>query len=305
MPVPARLDAQSTGTTRSLTARNLRVVSQQAFSALPHTVLFDGSLAHGEIVLYAILQSYWWQSGECFASHATLAGQMGVKERMLRNYLKKLVKAGHIVERRHGQGQAKAYSPVETGTVLPVEAAEDCRLKRQENAASKTNRQPVADEAATECQLNRQPVAALRRLPEDKKEPELSLPGEDAAVAADAAPDPAPVDEPTPKKSRKPRRSREDEGTLAPDTIELTDQSYETAAKWGFGRADVAFQLERFLSKARAKGWRYLNWKEAFRNWLLNEVSYAKRDGRKVGGQAPTLSTAQPAPSAPVRMKVY
>lgn len=276
----ALLQDREPATGRSQHAVSLRVVSRPSFSALPHAVLFDPALSHGQIVLYAILQSYWWQSGECYASHTTLAEQLGVKERMLRYNLRKLIAAGHVCERRRGQGQAKVYAPTPSGNTLPVEAAEDCQLNRQPVATSEANRQLIAEQPATDCQFKRQPVAARRRLPEEDAQTGNPPEGE---VAADAAPPPAVEEASKPKeKARRPRRSREDEGTLAPDTIDLTDQSYATAARWGFSREDVGLQLERFLSKARAKGWRYLNWKEAFRNWLLNEVSYARRDGRSV-----------------------
>lgn len=126
------------------------------FSALPHAVLFS-DLSDGAVRMYATIQSHaWGDGGECTASHATLAAEMGRKERTVRALLRELVDAGFVVERRTGHGQAKAYRtaypdpsgknlPVESGNILPVvppkrqksatQAAENCQFKRQKSAA--------------------------------------------------------------------------------------------------------------------------------------------------------------------------
>lgn len=84
-----------------------------SYSALPHGLLFDRRLSDAAVRLYAVLQAHWWQSGECFASHATLAEQMGVQERQIRRLIRELVGAGYVAERRRGHGQAKAYAPIQ------------------------------------------------------------------------------------------------------------------------------------------------------------------------------------------------
>jgi hypothetical protein len=126
------------------------------FSALPHAVLFSG-LSDGAVRMYATIQSHaWGDGGECTASHATLAAEMGRKERTVRALLRELVDAGFVVERRTGHGQAKAYRtacpdpsgknlPVESGNILPVvppkrqksatQAAKNGQFKRQKSAA--------------------------------------------------------------------------------------------------------------------------------------------------------------------------
>jgi hypothetical protein len=91
-----------------------------SYSALPHDVLFDNAISPGARLLYAGLQAYWWKGGECFANHATLASDFGVSQRQIQRYLHELVQAGHIVERHHGRGQAKAYSPANTTDMSPL-----------------------------------------------------------------------------------------------------------------------------------------------------------------------------------------
>src|SRR4051794_31524094 len=81
------------------------------FAKIPYSVLFDRTLSRDARLLYAVLVTHWWKHGECFASHATLAEELGVKERMLRNYLSELLRAGHIVKRPRGRGRAVAFSP--------------------------------------------------------------------------------------------------------------------------------------------------------------------------------------------------
>lgn len=268
------------------------------YSALPHDIMRDTRLSRDARLLYAILQGHWWQGGECWASHATLAAEMGCKERMLRYYLTELLEAGVITERRRGHGQAKAYAP--------AKAARDCQLNGQGDAALGANRQEIAGQAATDCQYKRQPVADRRRSTEEDSLKEEHSGG---SVAADAAPAPTETAPPTDSKpKRQPRRARRDVASEspAPPTIDLTDQSYETAAKWGFDRAAVDFQLERFLSKARAKGWTYADWKAAFRTWLLNEVQYAKRDGRSVALPSRSATpTPRPAQTKPANVRTY
>ena len=87
-----------------------------SFSALPHAVVFDGRLSHGARLLYAVLQAHWWRDGECREGHATLASALGVGERTLRSYVRELLSAGYVGERRRGPGQAKAYAPVDLVT---------------------------------------------------------------------------------------------------------------------------------------------------------------------------------------------
>lgn len=88
-----------------------------SFSALPHVVLFDRRLSRDARLLYAVMQAHWWQGGECWASHATLAAAMGCSDSQLRRYIGELSTAGYVASRRRGQGQAKAYRPTSVATV--------------------------------------------------------------------------------------------------------------------------------------------------------------------------------------------
>lgn len=78
---------------------------------LPWEVLTDGDLSLGARLLYGILQGHWGQGGECWASHPTLAEEMGVSARQLQRYLDELLARELIAARHHGRGQGKAYRP--------------------------------------------------------------------------------------------------------------------------------------------------------------------------------------------------
>lgn len=240
----------------------------ESYSALPHAVLFDTRLSHGARLLYAVLQSHWWQGGECWASHATLAGQLGCKDRMLRYYLTELLKAGVISERLRGHGQAKAYAP--------VQAATDCQLKRQEDAASEPNRQEIASQAATHYQFKRQPVADRRRSTEEDTYGSKKQQG-DAANAA-----PADVEAPKVKSESRAKR-------LPEDWI-LTPAHIEAAGKKGLDAARAAVEAEKFCDYHRAKGTRMLDWMAAWRTWLGNAVTFdARRSPVVRNGSGPSI----------------
>jgi hypothetical protein len=138
----------------------------------------------------------------------------------------------------------------------------------------------VSAQQDTGVRFNRTPVSASINEEEDTTK---KTPKEDTSSfggGAPAAPTSPPSDDKPKRRSRSALTGRE---TVAPDTIELTDVSYTTGQKMGFTRPMVDLELQRFLSKARAKGWLYIDWKEGFRNWLLNEVRYAQQEGREIG----------------------
>jgi hypothetical protein len=259
----------------------LTVVTDGAatYSALPHEIMRDTSLSRDARLLYAILQSYWWQGGECWASHATLAAEMGCKERMLRYYIRELVEAGKITERRRGHGQAKAYSPVDSTS----QPARDCQLNRQGDAASGANRQEIAGQAATDCQFKRQPVADRRiRIEEDTYSSKKT-----ESNAANAAP--APIEE-------KPQVKAESRATRLPADWSLTDAHLEAAAKRGFDAARATAEGEKFCDYHRAKGSRMVDWLAAWRTWLGNAVTF---DARR--SPAPQRNGTAPASSSSLR----
>lgn len=154
---------------------------QARYSALPHAVLTDSRTQHGHIVAYAVLQMHWWQGGECWASHATLATEAKCSERQLRRYLRDLVSWGFITERMRGQGQAKAYAPSSGDSASQQDTG--VRLNQTPVSASEANRTPVSEQADTDGRFNRTPVSdPKKKTPEDTsgRKKTLSAPTEPA-----------------------------------------------------------------------------------------------------------------------------
>jgi hypothetical protein len=238
------------------------------YSALPHDIMRDTSISRDARLLYAILQGHWWQGGECWASHATLAAEMGCTDRHLRRFLRELLGAGKITERRRGHGQAKAYAPV-VGASLQDESV---RLNRTDMAASEPNRTDLSAQQDESVRLNRTDPSYRRRSTEEdtysSKKPESD--------AANAAPAPV-VAEPKVKAEGRARR--------LPDDWTLTDTHFEIAAKHGFDAARARLEGEKFSDHHRAHGKRMLDWMAAWRTWIRNAVRFdAPRSKPSVNG---------------------
>lgn len=180
---------------------HLRVVDMPRYSQIPHSVVFDNTISPGARLLYAGLQARWWRTGECSASHATLAADFGVSERQIRRYVDELVAAKHIVERRHGRGQAKAYSPCkprqQDGSVLLDDSQQDSLTNM--SALESPNRTDLSDQQDGSVQPNRTDLSTIYRPGDIQTPPEEIDP--ERRVAADAAPAP-PAGKPPSKKTR-------------------------------------------------------------------------------------------------------
>jgi hypothetical protein len=239
---------------------HLRVIDGPKFSALPHAILYDERLTNGEVVLYAALQAHWWQGGECWASHGTLARAARCSERQVQRYLRRLVTFGYIVERRRGQGQAKAYSPVEHDTGVA--------LNTTPTSPSAPNTTPVSPQHDTGVALNTTPVSdRRRRIEEDSPKEEDTI----AFGAADATPEPA-----------KPKATKErSKATLAPETFDLEERHIAYAAGLGFDEAAARRETDKFLAHHRFKGTRGVDWYAGWQNWMRRAVQYGAETQQK------------------------
>lgn len=234
---------------QSHAAGHLRVVDAPKFSALPHEVLFNQSLSRDAVVLYAILQSHWWQGGECWASHAVLATEMRCGLRSLRTYLDELIAAGVITETASGNRRAKVYAPTSNTSKLA-----DCKP---------SNRQKTTIQSAKNDTSNTSKLADSYKKTQKKKTQEEDIPpiGGSAAVAADQ---PA-IEEAKPKKSR---------ATTCPETFPLEAKHIEYAAGLGLTEAQARSETSKFLAHHRFKGTRGVDWYAGWQNWMRRSVEY-------------------------------
>ena len=82
---------------------------RHGFAQVPNVVLRDPSLTGNEKVLYALLLSYAWHDDECFPGQETLAHDMGLKPRAIRQLLVKLKAKRLIGWKRQGLGKVNIY----------------------------------------------------------------------------------------------------------------------------------------------------------------------------------------------------
>jgi hypothetical protein len=173
----------------------LTVVTDGAttYSPLPHDLMRDTRLSRDARLLYAILQSHWWQSGECYASHATLAAEMGCSLSGIRRYLDELIRVDAIEERPAGPRRAKSYRPHPFRTDAPssghhntspmthypppnTSSVEDC-------GPSNTSKPEV--QYVTSGDSNTSPVAdSYKKTPEKTLDEDLHPPGVDGDASA-------------------------------------------------------------------------------------------------------------------------
>jgi len=82
---------------------------RHGFAQVPNVVLRDPSLSGNEKMLFALLLSYAWQNEECFPGQDTLAHDMGLKPRAIRQLLVKLKAKRLIGWKRQGLGKVNIY----------------------------------------------------------------------------------------------------------------------------------------------------------------------------------------------------
>lgn len=88
------------------------------FAAMPYLVLRDKRLTIGARLAYGVLLSYAWQDGACFPGQETMAEDIGVSSRQLRDYLNELRENGYIRIKRQGLNKPNIYYILDVKTKL-------------------------------------------------------------------------------------------------------------------------------------------------------------------------------------------
>lgn len=232
-----------------------------SFSALPHEIMRDTSLSRDARLLYAILQGYAWQGGECRASHGTLAAEMGCSVRMLRVYLTELIDAGRATEHDSGYRRQKVYRLVSIGTVLPIETFNE----KPASDWNGVNRKFPTRQSEISDTVNRKPASdSKKKTPEKKKlEEELAT----TLLGGADAPQPATAE------TLKAKRSG-DRRTRCPDTFPLEDKHFAYGRDLGMSEARVRAETDKFLAHHRFKGTLGLDWYAGWQNWMRRAITY-------------------------------
>lgn len=84
-------------------------LSAAGFTQLPNHLLTDQRLSAGAKIAYAMLLRYAWRNSFCFPGQQTLARDMGMKERMVRNHLGELKAFDYLTVKQRGQGKTNIY----------------------------------------------------------------------------------------------------------------------------------------------------------------------------------------------------
>lgn len=262
---------------QSRAAGHLRVVDAPKFSALPHVVIRDTSLSRDARLLYSVLQMYWWQEGECTASHETLAADMGCSERGLRRYLDELLAAKLIVESAAGVRRSKVYTPASIGQKQPIEEGVNKTPVSDWNTVNRTKPTVQSDKTDTG---NRTPLSDSKKKTPVKKTQEEDLPPTGVVVAAVAADQPA-IEDAKPKKSK---------ATACPETFPLDAKHFEYAASLGLSEAQARSETSKFLAHHKFKGTRGVDWYAGWQGWMRRAVEYGAPT-RTNGNAAPKPTT--------------
>lgn len=232
-----------------------------------------------ELGVYTLILGYCGPAGECWTDQETLAGFIGLSVRSFQRHLKHLVEEGFLSERvrRESQGELKgrAYSVSDAWRFRePGKSPATGVVRVTSNSESHTTPVPKSHDKIDTSHTT--PVAGIKRTREKDPEkvlPELPVSG---GVGGADAPAPPPQDEKPKRTSRRATKTPKANETPCPDAIELTDVSYGSAEKLGYTRAETDRELDAFMTKARAKGWHYVNWREGFKSWLISEITYGR-----------------------------
>jgi Helix-turn-helix domain len=114
------------------------------FIQIPYPVLRDAKISHAAKLVYGRLKLYAGKDGQCNPKHATLAREVCVAVRQLRNVLNELRKAGWIdwyrtrtscwytvhPDRQVSAEQDRQKIATQTGKNLPIRSAKNCQQKR-------------------------------------------------------------------------------------------------------------------------------------------------------------------------------
>ncbi len=256
---------------QSRAAGHLRVVDAPKFSALPHGIIRDTRVSRDARLLYAVLQMYWWQGGECWESHATLASDMGCGLRSLRMYLDELIEAGIITETLAGTRRSKVYTPTSNTSKFAD--------------WNEFNRQETTVQSARNDTSNTSKFADSYEKTPGKKTLEDSTPiGVDAAGAA-AKPSAAPA-----------RGESAKRATRLPEDADLSDDHLKAAASIGLDRAAAETEWPQFKDHHHSRGSTMVDWLAAWRTWCRNSLKFA---ARKNGAYAAQTRTSQPTTPKP------
>jgi len=95
-----------------------------------------------------------------------------------------------------------------------------------------------------------------------------------------------------PEPKTEPPRKADKRQTALPEDFYLDEDLIAFTAKYGWDRAKCEIEVEKFKAYHQGNGTKKLDWRAAWRTWVLNGVGYELRDRGKGGGGPPRKLTA-------------
>ncbi len=94
--------------------RNIEIASNDpivrgGFTQVPNFILKNAGLSLGAKVTYAMFLHYAWHNESCFPGQERLAGDMGMSQSRVSEFIKELQTADLIEITRRGQGRTNLY----------------------------------------------------------------------------------------------------------------------------------------------------------------------------------------------------
>jgi hypothetical protein len=84
-------------------------VARMGFTQVPNFILKHDELSLGAKVTYSMFLHYAWHNDSCFPGQERLAGDMGMSQSRVSEFIKELQQASLVEITRRGQGKTNLY----------------------------------------------------------------------------------------------------------------------------------------------------------------------------------------------------
>ncbi len=137
---------------KTVVLQDKALLKLKGFVQIPKFILMHPKISFGAKITYGVLLSYAWQEDFCYPAQASIAKDLNLKERQVRNLLTELKKAGLINWKQQGLNKPNIYFILSVTNSENKEDRQNIAIPdRQENASldrqnmSHPERQNIAD----------------------------------------------------------------------------------------------------------------------------------------------------------------
>jgi hypothetical protein len=260
---------------------------------LPEHLFNHPEIGVDEIAVMAALSLHADRSGSCFPSQALLARILGKSRPWVCAVIGKLVELG-LLEKQHryrhdGGERSCLYKLVIAQTKVEPDSPTECTP--ESSAYPSTDRDCLDSDTACHA-------ADSIKNPKDQRDetpPACAHEEADDRIIQSVVHLPnhcAPVDDPNPDDSNKAFRNAISIPSIPSKDWQPTDEDLIYALE-RFPSADLTEHTEKFVTKSRAKGYRYHDLSAAWRTWLVEDESARASGMNRFTGSRAKHSAAQ------------